>query len=367
MSELEGEITMSAATALAPAPGSALAALRKDQGADALAQLGDASTCDAFLADDDACAFLAVACERAPRTRLRVRLEMRAGGGLEALAALVKAAPPRPGALRLAAALAGDAAGARALARRGARHAATRALDDGRTSDAAASLLAAVVSASESDDDDDDEGLVAYGSAVFRRTLRGRQRSHSDVGFCTWPSAPVLASLAPREIPAGASVLELGAGTGLAGLVFASRALCGAVTLSDRKGACLANLREAVAVNDFGACDVSVERVDFCAPPASITESYDAVIAADCVYSPETATALVKTVRTALKPGGLALVVCAETRVRFGSELVESAFTEAGFDGHVETITPDAALPLLKEAAGYAEGMSFDVHRWRLK
>ena len=57
------------------------------------------------------------------------------------------------------------------------------------TSDAAASLLAAVVSASESDDDDDDdEGLVAYGSAVFRRTLRGRQRSHSDVGFCTWPT-----------------------------------------------------------------------------------------------------------------------------------------------------------------------------------
>ena len=114
MSELEGEIAMSAATAPTPAPGSALAALRKDQGADALAQLGDASTCDAFLADDDACAFLAVACERAPRTRLRVRLELRAGGGLEALAALVKAAPPRPGALRLAAALAGDAAGARA-------------------------------------------------------------------------------------------------------------------------------------------------------------------------------------------------------------------------------------------------------------
>ena len=347
-----------------PAPGSALAALRKDQGADALAQLGDASTCDAFLADDDACAFLAVACERAARTRLRVRLELRAGGGLEALAALVRAAPPRPGALRLAAALAGDAAGARALARRGARHAATKALDDGRTSDAAASLLAAVVSASESDDDDD-EGLVAYGSAVFRRTLRGRQRSHSDVGFCTWPSAAVLASLAPQEIPAGARVLELGAGTGLAGLVFASRALCGAVTLSDRKGACLANLREAVAVNDFGACDVSVERVDFCAPPSSIAASYDAVVAADCVYSPETAKALVATVRTALTPGGLALVVCAERRVRFGSELVQSAFAEAGFQGGVETITPDAALPLLKDAAGYAPGMSFDVHRWR--
>ena len=117
-----------------PAPGSALAALRRDQGADALAQLGDASTCDAFLADDDACAFLAVACERAARTRLRVRLELRAGGGLEALAALVRAAPAAPGRCGLRA-LAGDAAGARALARRGAprRH---EALDDGRTSDA---------------------------------------------------------------------------------------------------------------------------------------------------------------------------------------------------------------------------------------
>ena len=120
-----------------------------------------------------------------------------------------------------------------------------------------------------------------------------------------------------------------------------------------------------MAVNDFGACDVTVERVDFCVPPPSIAESYDAVIAADCVYSPETAKALVATVRTALAPGGLALVVCAERRVRFGSELVQSAFAEAGFQGGVETITPDAALPLLKDAAGYAPGMSFDVHRWR--
>ena len=51
--------------------------------------------------------------------------------------------------------------------------------------------------------------------------------------------------------------------------------------------------------------------------------------------------------------------------MRFGSELVQSAFAEAGFQGGVETITPDAALPLLKDAAGYAPGMSFDVHRWR--
>ena len=118
-------------------------------------------------------------------------------------------------------------------------------------------------------------------------------------------------------------------------------------------------------MNDFGECDVTVERVDFCAPPSSIAASYDAVVAADCVYSPETAKALVKTVRTALKPGGLALVVCASATTRFGSELVQSAFTEAGFDGTVETITPDAALPFLAEAAGYAPGMSFDVHRWR--
>ena len=35
-------------------------------------------------------------------------------------------------------------------------------------------------------------------------------------------------------------------------------------------------------------------------------------------------------------------------------------------NGHVETVTPDAALPLLKDAAGYTPGMKFDVHRWRL-
>ena len=76
--------------------------------------------------------------------------------------------------------------------------------------------------------------------------------------------------------------------------------------------------------------------------------------------------ARVATVRTALTPGGLALVVCAERRVRFGSELVQSAFAEEGFDGTVETVTPHA-LPFLAEAAGYAPGMSFDVHRWPLR
>jgi 16S rRNA G527 N7-methylase RsmG len=336
---------------------SALAALRRDCDDEGLAVAA------ALAGDDAASASLAVACEAAPRTRLRVRLELRACGGLDALAALVSATPPRGGALRLAAVLSSDAAGARAFARRGGRRAATRALA-GPASDAAARLLAAVVSASESDDEDGAEGLVAYGTCLFRRTLRCRQRSHRDVGFATWPSAVVLASLASHEITAGSKVLELGAGTGLAGLVFAARAKSGSVTLSEVNGACLENLRELVRVNDFGACLVDVERVDFCAPPASLAGGYDAVLAADVVIDAATATGLAETVHAALKVGGVALVVCVESRTRFGSELVRSAFIEAGLVGKVERVVPDA-LPLLAGASGYAAGMAFDVHRWR--
>lgn len=337
---------------------SALAALRRDGDDEGLAVAA------ALAGDDAASASLAAACEAAPRTRLRVRLELRACGGLDALAALVSAAPPRGGALRLAAVLSSDAAGARAFARRGARRAATRALA-GPASDAAARLLAAVVSASESDDDEDGaEGLVAYGTCLFRRTLRGRQRSHGDVGFATWPSAAVLASLASHEIKVGAKVLELGAGTGLAGLVFASRARCDSVTLSEVNGACLENLRDLARVNDFGACLVDVERVDFCAPPASLAGGYDAVLAADVVIDAATATGLAETVHAALKVGGIALVVCVESRTRFGSELVHRAFAKAGLVGKVERVVP-SSLPLLAGASGYAAGMAFDVHRWR--
>ena len=98
-------------------------------------------------------------------------------------------------------------------------------------------------------------------------------------------------------------------------------------------------------MNDFGACDVTVARVDFCAPPASIAASYDAVIAADCVYSPETATALVATVRTALTPGGLALVVCAETRVRFAALCSRVAPSRKEATGHVGSSAARVALP----------------------
>ena len=54
MSELEGEIAMSAATAPTPAPGSALAALRKDQGAGVAVAVTEISSCTIAAMPPDA-------------------------------------------------------------------------------------------------------------------------------------------------------------------------------------------------------------------------------------------------------------------------------------------------------------------------
>ena len=144
------------------------------------------------------------------------------------------------------------------------------------------------------------------------------------------------------------------------------------------QGSLFSELARFVAVNDFGACDVTVARVDFCARPASIAASYDAVIAADCVYSPETATALVATVRTARRrspaawrwwsaprPACASAKTASVARVRRRAPRTASRSRRPGFDGHVELVTPpsyDAVLPL---AAGGGAGVRADGHeRW---
>ena len=220
-----------------PRAGRRPAVIRKDQGADALAR-----------------ARRRVSLRRVPRrrrglivprrgvrtraahARLRVRLELTtpcprprgARGAREGRAA----APP---ALRLTAALAGDAAGARALARRGARHPPRRPSSRRRPGRATPRRVSWRPSSAPASPTTTTTRASSPTAPVFRRTLRGAPAVPQRRGLLHWPSAAVLASLAPQEIPAGARVLELGAGTGLAGLVFASRALCGAVTLSDRK------------------------------------------------------------------------------------------------------------------------------------
>jgi len=93
--------------------------------------------------------------------------------------------------------------------------------------------------------------------------IHARQSSQEDVGFVMWPAALLLSLYVAANVPLFAhnTVLELGAGCGLTGLV------CGkvgatSVTTTDYNEAVLANLKSNVKINELEAV-VGVQKVDF--------------------------------------------------------------------------------------------------------
>lgn len=116
-----------------------------------------------------------------------------------------------------------------------------------------------------------------------------------NFGMYLWPSAALLSRFllcAPQTV-AGKRVLELGAGTGLSGIVAAGLCSPACVTLTDTAGAVLANLRKNVAANleAFGAVPVVATELSWDRAPRVIATaapgawSFDVVLAADCLYA----------------------------------------------------------------------------------
>ena len=116
-----------------------------------------------------------------------------------------------------------------------------------------------------------------------------------ETGLVVWGAALLLseyiiASAAKFE---GKRLLELGAGTGLSGLVAACCAAPAAVTLTDSVPVVLRNLRHNVSMNADAFCGtkVEVEAFDWALPDPGGEEAArlrpDVVLAADCVYGPE--------------------------------------------------------------------------------
>jgi len=88
----------------------------------------------------------------------------------------------------------------------------------------------------------------------------------AETSGCLWPACPALAAwLQARAADlAGATVLELGAGTGLASLALACCADIRSVTVTDNASSALRNLREAAsALPPRAAARVSVEHLDW--------------------------------------------------------------------------------------------------------
>jgi predicted nicotinamide N-methyase len=153
---------------------------------------------------------------------------------------------------------------------------------------------------------------VEAGGAVYRiATARDHERLLAAVGDCEpfpfgvllWESAIVLAdALADAGGLEGVSVLELGAGTGLAGLVAAS--LGGHVVQTDHSYEALALCRRNAALNN--AVNTEVRWADW--RNWHCDETYNLVIAADILYEPDLYGDILGVLERVVRPGGSALM-----------------------------------------------------------
>ena len=211
-----------------------------------------------------------------------------------------------------------------------------------------------------------------------------RQTGQDDVGFVMWPSAVVLAlfvALKPALVR-GKSVLELGAGCGLTGLV------CGAagaasVVATDFSPLVLANLDLNVRINEL-ADRVSTELLDFYQqsgtsaagwlspgsdgprPPAQV------VVAADVICKDSDAGAAARSVFDCLAVGGEAFVVSGTGDHRFGVDLFSGCCKDLDLTikSEVQTVQQilglgehgDVILGCLEQCAGFVDDMTFWFH-----
>ncbi|KAL9188904.1 hypothetical protein ACHAXT_011394 [Thalassiosira profunda] len=227
-------------------------------------------------------------------------------------------------------------------------------------------------------------------TTIFIRQVTKRQSAQADVGFVMWPSAIVLSRwvLSKPHVLKGKSVLELGAGCGLVGIVAARLISQGEseskehavsqqrVMITDVNELVLENISQNIELNDVASV-ASVAKLDFYEQTgddsgkwlagemngvtASGREQVDIILAADIICQPEDAVAASKTIIDALKPGGLALVVCANSEHRFGVEIFVEECQKRGLEVRTTDVTEmfDGALltEQMESSAGYVDGM----------
>ena len=142
---------------------------------------------------------------------------------------------------------------------------------------------------------------------------------HTDVGLQSWGASIVFSELmcaSPARfgldrLHPNASIIELGAGTGLVGLTAAKMlphvtATDSSILSTDYHPAVLENLRANIAMNfQSGPGPIDTMLLDWASPPASLESTADIIFAADVVYAPEHAIWLRDCVAQLLKPEGL--------------------------------------------------------------
>lgn len=211
-----------------------------------------------------------------------------------------------------------------------------------------------------------------------------------------WPSAVVLSSwvVSNPHLVERKSVLELGAGCGLVGIVTAgivkkleNNTLCPTtgcaaepqVVLTDFNKVVLQNLERNIHLNSL-ANFARTEKLDFYAQRGTNMaggwldgsgrrhQPVDLVLAADIICKPEDAVAAANTIFDCLRPGGDAYVVSADAMHRFGVEKFESECLRLAMNVHVVRDVNElfdgqlfSRRNGLEQTSGFVEGMKLTM------
>jgi predicted nicotinamide N-methyase len=214
-----------------------------------------------------------------------------------------------------------------------------------------------------------------------------RQSAQQDVGFVMWPSAVALSRwiLTNRDEIKGKTVLEIGAGCGLTGLVAAAiqkkqhqdQTLLSfpRVTLSDFNETVLKNAKRNIQLNGLEEVATTVG-LDFYQQKGfekkwldmegKEHEQVDFILGADIICQPDDSFAAARTISDALKPGGRAIVICGDSKHRFGVEVFEEACqsVKLGISGTKVKDLYDGKLLLVEGmelTTGYVAGMELTL------
>jgi predicted nicotinamide N-methyase len=196
----------------------------------------------------------------------------------------------------------------------------------------------------------------------------GVTASEDTTGASVWGSAVVLARWLSehKDELAGATVIELGAGCGIAGLAAASLGAAH-VTLTDLNEATLTNLRHNVESNrNDVAGAVRVDRLDWSDPASwpSCCERAQLLLGADLLYDGAAAPLLAALARRLLKPGG-AFLHCGPTHGRVGAGDLAPAMAAAGLVEEARA-APSADMLVSPLADADAAGEACAAHYRRL-
>ena len=225
---------------------------------------------------------------------------------------------------------------------------------------------------------------------IFINQVKERQSSQADVGYLMWPSAVVLSrylATNPHEL-LDKSVLEIGAGCGLTGLVAAQIKAAqemikhttvgtSSVLMTDFNKVVVKNCQQNIVLNglegiakaeelDFYKQDISINGwLDASSGSGPPRDQVDLILAADVICQKDDALATARTLYCALKPGGKALVVSADAQHRFGVEHLEGACHAIGLQVTTERVRNMYGGRLLtdhmEQTTGYVESMTLTM------